>query len=424
MNAALQYAYDHGVVVVAAAGNEGATTVSCPAAYPTVISVGATRFDGQVVSYSNRGSALDVVAPGGDQSVDQNGDGFSDGVLQESYCSPSWAIIINAALTGQPAQFNEFCDVFNWGTSMATPHVSGIAALLLGEQPSLTPAQLREKIETTARDGGAAGWDVAYGWGLVDAAAAVAALSGGTPTPTPTPAATSTATFTPTATATPTATSTPAPTFTPTPIPTAIPPTETPLPTSTPVPTATQTPLPTSTATSTATQTPLPTSTAIATSTPTPAPTSTPTPSPTATATSTALPNASNMYVWDINFESRVKGKNPPSHDERIVVTIRRDSDADGVAEPGDAGVGAASVTVKVWRSNGDLVGSFPPGLTASNGIFKSGWLTNLSNDTYHAEVTELSRSGMTWKQTLNLTANVEDYNLNELPDESHDIPH
>jgi serine protease len=75
LNASLDYAYDNGVTVVAATGNEGANTALCPAAHPTVIAVGATRFDAQVTTYSNRGSAVDITAPGGDMYVDQSGDG-------------------------------------------------------------------------------------------------------------------------------------------------------------------------------------------------------------------------------------------------------------------------------------------------------------------------------------------------------------
>ena len=65
LNAALDFAHTSGVVLVAAAGNDGGI-VSCPAAHPHVISVGATRFDAQVTFYSNNGSALDISAPGGD----------------------------------------------------------------------------------------------------------------------------------------------------------------------------------------------------------------------------------------------------------------------------------------------------------------------------------------------------------------------
>ena len=213
LNAALDYAYQHGVVVVAAAGNDGTGTVTCPAAYPTVIAVGATRFDGQVTSYSNGGPALDLTAPGGDPNVDQNGDGFSDGVVQETYCYDWLTLLFLGA-------YSDFCDIFMSGTSMATPHVAGTAALLLGDDPSLTPDQVRSFLETTARDRGPAGWDAGYGWGALDARAALEALGGGpsptsTPTDTPTPADTATPTATNTPTATRTPTNTPSPTNTP-----------------------------------------------------------------------------------------------------------------------------------------------------------------------------------------------------------------
>ncbi|MBI1886074.1 MAG: S8 family serine peptidase [Chloroflexi bacterium] len=208
LKAALDYAYASGVVVVAASGNDGATTVSCPAAYPTVIAVGATRFDGQVTFYSNGGSALDMTAAGGDPNVDQNGDGYSDGVLQETFCySSTFLLIFNL--------YGVFCDVFYSGTSMASPHVAGTAALLLGESPALSPDQVRSLLQSTARDRGAAGWDPSYGWGVLDANAAVFALKGPSSSPAPTPTATPLPTPTPTPTATPTATPTP----TPTPIP-------------------------------------------------------------------------------------------------------------------------------------------------------------------------------------------------------------
>lgn len=221
LGAALEYAHAAGVVVVAAAGND-AGIVSCPAAYPTVIAVGATRFDGTSAYYSNSGAALDVAAPGGDDTVDQNGDGFYDGALQETYCYDYITLLFLGT-------FDAFCNVFYVGTSMASPHVAGVAALLLGADPMLTPGAVRAIIEGTARDRGPAGWDASYGWGAVDAAAALAAVTGGGPTPT--------ATSTPTNTATATATNTPAaPTNTPTATNTPVPPTATSTPTATPAP--------------------------------------------------------------------------------------------------------------------------------------------------------------------------------------------
>ena len=158
---AVKYAYDHGVTVVAAAGNDGAAgSPSYPAAYdPYVIAVAATRYDEAVSSYSTRGSYVDVAAPGGDTSVDQNLDGYGDGVLQQTFNPTS----------KNPSDFSYW---FFQGTSMATPHVSGLAALLLAN--GLTgPDAVREAIEQTARDRGPAGWDTGYGWGLIDAYAAL-----------------------------------------------------------------------------------------------------------------------------------------------------------------------------------------------------------------------------------------------------------
>src|SRR3989304_132898 len=115
LNAALDYAYAHGVVVVAAAGNDGGPGL-WPAGSPTGVAVGAPRVGTQVTFYSNRGSALDMTAPGGDPYVDQNGDGYPDGVLQQTLCyDPTLMLWFNL--------YGTFCDVYNEGTSMASPPV-------------------------------------------------------------------------------------------------------------------------------------------------------------------------------------------------------------------------------------------------------------------------------------------------------------
>jgi subtilisin family serine protease len=90
------------------------------------------------------------------------------------------------------------------GTSMATPHVAAVAALIWSANPSWGVDQVRQALTATALDRGAVGRDVYYGYGIVQAAAALAYLGGGTPPPaTPTPTAVPTATPLPTATPTP-----------------------------------------------------------------------------------------------------------------------------------------------------------------------------------------------------------------------------
>ncbi|MCC6783366.1 MAG: peptidase S8 [Planctomycetes bacterium] len=155
---AITYAWGRGVVICAATGNTGRSGVSYPARYTNCIAVGATRFDGNRSGYSTYGTGIDVVAPGGDTSVDQNGDGYGDGILQQTFA------------TGAPTTFSYY---FFQGTSMATPHVAAIAALVIAHRPTYTNTQVRSAIESSCQDRGSAGYDTRYGNGLVDAAAAL-----------------------------------------------------------------------------------------------------------------------------------------------------------------------------------------------------------------------------------------------------------
>ncbi|MDD3421678.1 MAG: S8 family serine peptidase, partial [Methanocellales archaeon] len=156
---AVAYAYNHGVTVIAAAGNEyeEGNAPNYPAAYDDyVIAVGATRYDETRSYYSNTGSYLDLVAPGGDMTVDQNNDYYGDGVLQQT-------------LGGSPPSFGFY---FMQGTSMATPHVAGVAALVIAK--GITgPDNVSALLKSSAEDKGAPGWDEEYGWGLVNAATAL-----------------------------------------------------------------------------------------------------------------------------------------------------------------------------------------------------------------------------------------------------------
>jgi len=158
---AMAYAYNKGVTIVCASGNDGANTVSYPAAYDAyAIAVGAIRYDETRAYYSNGGPSLDLTAPGGDLNVDQNNDGYADGVLQQTF----------------DRRPNNFGYWFYQGTSMACPHVAGVAALVIANGTS-GPDQVREALESTAEDKGTSGWDGDYGWGIVDAYAALTYVS-------------------------------------------------------------------------------------------------------------------------------------------------------------------------------------------------------------------------------------------------------
>ncbi len=159
---ALNYAHSKGVTLVAATGNDnalGAGAINWPAAYSTTIAVGATRFDNHVTWYSNKGPQIDLVAPGGDLNVDQNDDGYGDGILQNDFNLRS-------------GNLGDFGYWFLTGTSMATPHVTGVAALIydLGVHD---PELIRTILHQTARDLEAPGFDNDTGWGLLNAAAAL-----------------------------------------------------------------------------------------------------------------------------------------------------------------------------------------------------------------------------------------------------------
>ena len=170
---AVAYAYEHGVTCVAAAGNEGSDPgypggMDCPADEGEhVLAVGATDARGLRAHYSNYGEGLDLVAPGGDLTRDDNRDGYPDGVPQETFREPE-------------LPQGGFALTWNEGTSLAVPQVAAAAAMLLSCRGSLTPAQVARIITSTCRDLGEPGKDIYYGHGMLDIPAALdAAVSSG-----------------------------------------------------------------------------------------------------------------------------------------------------------------------------------------------------------------------------------------------------
>ncbi|WP_258083204.1 S8 family peptidase [Thermococcus thermotolerans] len=143
-------AYNYGVVIVAASGNEGASSPSYPAAYPEVIAVGASDVNDQIASWSNR--QPEVSAPGVD--------------ILSTYPDDTYETLS--------------------GTSMATPHVSGVVALIqaayynkygrvlpVGTFDDIGTSTVRGILHSTADDLGDPGWDIYYGYGIVRADLAV-----------------------------------------------------------------------------------------------------------------------------------------------------------------------------------------------------------------------------------------------------------
>ena len=155
---------DHDAIIVAAAGNDASSAPIYPAAYSGVISVSAVGPTKALAPYSNFGSTIDIAAPGGDFTRDVDGDGFPDGVLSTLFDNSN----------------NDFVYAYYQGTSMATPHVAGILALMLGVNPALTPIDIDNAInlgEITEDIGN----PTFFGAGLIDAVMAVnkAAEGGG-----------------------------------------------------------------------------------------------------------------------------------------------------------------------------------------------------------------------------------------------------
>ena len=142
---ALQTAYEAGIVLVSSAGNQYGGAVTYPAALPQVIAVSAVDKDDQIASFSSTGDEVELAAPGVS--------------IYSTYKGDSYETLS--------------------GTSMAGPHVAGVAALVIASNPGSTPEQVRGALRASAEDLGTTGKDNLYGYGLVDAENAVLGTTSG-----------------------------------------------------------------------------------------------------------------------------------------------------------------------------------------------------------------------------------------------------
>lgn len=138
LNDAIDYAYNKGIVLVAAAGNWASQEISYPAALSKVIAVSATDRKDQLADFSSYGPQIDVSAPGKE--------------IYSTYWDPH-----------KGSTYRELS-----GTSMASPMVAGLAAVILAQNPKLTNDEVRQVIEESAADLGDPGWDTMFGYGRID----------------------------------------------------------------------------------------------------------------------------------------------------------------------------------------------------------------------------------------------------------------
>lgn len=145
-------------LIIASAGNNSNSAANYPAAYPEAVSVVALAPDGNLASYTTVGSTVDIAAPGGDTGRYWSSAGVLSSTWNYQTSAPNYT--------------------FYQGTSMAAPHVTGVAALVFAMNPGLTPAQVRARLVNGAIDLFSPGHDNRSGAGLVNAYNAVTGTRG------------------------------------------------------------------------------------------------------------------------------------------------------------------------------------------------------------------------------------------------------
>lgn len=160
---AINDARNAGVIIIAAAGNSGKNKKLFPAAQAGVVSVSAVDANRDLAPYSTFGNTIDVAAPGGDLSADIDGDGHPDGVFSSMVNDRGDSLV-----------------TYSQGTSMASPHIAGVAALMKAVNSNLSPAEFDVLLAAgeLTQDIGEAGKDIQFGYGLIDARKAVSAAQG------------------------------------------------------------------------------------------------------------------------------------------------------------------------------------------------------------------------------------------------------
>jgi subtilisin family serine protease len=185
---ATKFANSRGVTVIAAAGNSAIDldaekkvlfypaqtkgNLGVSATGPLGFALGATNFD-RLASYSNFGEAIvDLAGPGGDSALPGNAVCSYPRLPSGTGLQFCWVLdMVMAPCRGASTSISTYC----WasGTSMASPAVAGVAALIVGKYPGISPAEVEARLRASADDRGAPGFDAIYGSGRVNAARAV-----------------------------------------------------------------------------------------------------------------------------------------------------------------------------------------------------------------------------------------------------------